>query len=479
MISENVAFGLAVLACVSLVFILYIHKTIIFGFTFLCFIQIASASLSAFVFGYIFNLDNSWITEDRLWVFTYSSLALIAFNLGVFIAWKPLRQRIGETASVRDVKVGERVASGQNMPWLNSNLVVLCLGLAVAAYTIAPMILGIPTFTAFWTSYLELLKLGVLLALLLAKIRGDYKTLIITMIVFWPVVILHAVITGFIGAAGNFLFQLLLVACFWNGLKAKAVPLFAGGVLLVICLAFGWLNSRDLIRGNVLVGSTPHERAVEFVSEFKYTNPMDLTPEDVEEMFFNRFDMSDILSAQVAQQPAMEPYEYGRGVVSEIGTILVPRFLWSGKPTRAGGSEYVSKYTGLEWNADTSIDLPYQFHFYVNGGAAMVIVGLFFVGWLVARVEIVLVDDSVSFQKFLCFFFLANTLGSGGGRFDVLIMTTVAGYLGYYLLGRILTPLNSGSWRFWKQGIIQPRPNVPNKLKSRLARWPFRLRPSG
>jgi hypothetical protein len=158
--------------------------------------------------------------------------------------------------------------------------------------------------------------------------------------------------------------------------------------------------------------------------------------------------MSDILSEQVAYQPATVPFEYGLGTASDIFLILVPRFLWPDKPTRAGGSEYVSKFTGLQWT-DTSVDLPIQFHLYANGGAPLVVVGLFIFGFLVSKLELSLFDPNLSFPRFLGSFFVLTALGDGGNRFEVLIMTVVAGYASYYMLGKILFPLNARHWRFW------------------------------
>ena len=334
------------------------------------------------------------------------------------------------------------------MPWLNSNLVLLCLTLAIAAYLVAPFIYGIPTLTAVWSSYLELLKFGVIIALIVAKTRGIHRPLIIAIIVYLPLVMLQALLTGFIGAAGLLLFQILVIACFWNGLRTRSVLAFAIGLVLVVGVAFSWLSSRGLIRRGELVSETSQGRAVEFLNESEIVNPLALTPAEIQDRIAYRFDMSDILSQQVAYQPATVPYEYFLGTASDIVVILVPRFLWPDKPTRAGGSEYVSKFTGLQWT-DTSVDLPVQFHFYANGGAPFVVVGLFVFGFLIAKLELSLFDPNLSFPKFLGSFFVLTALGAGGHRFEVLIMTVVAGYASYYLLGKLLLPLNARHWRFW------------------------------
>lgn len=449
MLTETVSFLFGLMALVSMAVVLYIHRTVLLGFTLVCFCLIASASLSGFLFGFIFGLDASWITQNRLWVFMYSSLGLTAFSLGVWLAWKPLRRQVKSAPkSKKSSRVGNYLATTPVMPWLNSNLVLLCLTLATAAYLVAPFIYGIPTLTAVWSSYLELLKFGVIIALVVAKTKGTYQPVVIAIIVYLPLVMVQALLTGFIGAAGTLLFQILIIWCFWNGLRVRSVLAFTVGMILVVGVAFSWLSSRGLIRRGELVSETSQGRAVEFLNESKLVNPLAMTPDDIQERIAYRFDMSDILAEQVAYQPTTVAYEYGVGTASDIVIILVPRFLWPDKPTRAGGSEYVSKYTGLQW-ADTSVDLPIQFHLYANGGAPFVVVGLFICGFLISKLELSLFNPNLSFPKFLGSFFVLTALGDGGNRFEILIMTVVAGYASYYLLGKILLPLNARHWRFW------------------------------
>src|SRR5437763_1101260 len=118
-------------------------RTACFGFTALAFFQIASASLSAFLVGRLFGLDESWVTEERLFVFAYSSVGLAGYALGAHLAWRPLRQRVGvvspESAEVR------------------SGRAFLYVALGAVAYLAFPFILGLPTARAVSTNFMGLL----------------------------------------------------------------------------------------------------------------------------------------------------------------------------------------------------------------------------------------------------------------------------------------------------------------------------------
>jgi hypothetical protein len=450
MATETTAFILAVVALASAVAILLRYKTALLGFTLLCFCLLYSSSISAFVFGYLFDLDNRWVGEEHIGVFVFMSVGLILFNIGVFIAWRPLR--IPEAGFLAP---GNKNSDGRLPAWVNSRFVIICLGCALAAYVMAPLVYGVPTVTALWSSFLEMLKVGVLVALVLAKTKKTIKPLLLASVVYVPLVIVQAVLTGFIGAGGLFLFQLLLVSCFWNSINLRTTLAFGFGVFLIFALAFSWLNSRAVIRTGQLSQYDVQSRPLAFVQKFQLTNPLALTPEEIQDMLLYRFDMSEILAAQYKYQPEVEPYDYGVTTISDLIAVLVPRILWPDKPTRAGGSEYVSKYTGLVWE-ETSVDLPYQFHFYANGGPVLVMAGLFCVGWLIAKLELGLFASALSFPRFLSMFFAAIALSGGGGRLDILLMTLIAGSVSYYLLGKVLISFRKADFQFWYRESILP-----------------------
>ena len=59
---------------------------------------------------------------------------------------------------------------------------------------------------------------------------------------------------------------------------------------------------------------------------------------------------------------------------------IVPRALWPDKPLSFGGSEFVSRFTGMRFGTETSIGLHPLFEFYVNFGPLGAVVGLLLLG---------------------------------------------------------------------------------------------------
>ena len=81
--------------------------------------------------------------------------------------------------------------------------------------------------------------------------------------------------------------------------------------------------------------------------------------------------------------------EYARGETiweAIIGTI--PAALWPDKPVVTGGSDFVSRYTGLEFGEATSVAIGLVMEFYVNFGTIGVVLGFLCLGVIVAFVDV-------------------------------------------------------------------------------------------
>lgn len=383
------------------------------------------------------------------WVFVYSTLGLIAFAVGAFLAWHPLHK-----------KQGIPVIDPQTLPWLNRQFTVLCLIIGIAAYLTLSYALRIPTLQAVWSNYLGFLQFGLLIALLLFKERHDFRILLIALIAFLPMSLYLALISGHIGAAGTFLLQLLLIAAFWKGLQLRSLILSGIGFVLLLALMAGWLNSRDIIRSGSLNQLSITNRALTFMQQFDYINPLDIDLRAIDYKIFERVDMTIILVAQAHYQPTYQSYAYGSTIFSNLGAALVPRFIWPNKPIRLGGSDFVSRYTGLTWGRKTSVGLAYQFELYANGGAGAVIVGLFLFGWITAKLELMMFTGKSSLPHFMGLLTIINGIAYGSQTIVALIMSIVAGYIGVYLLGKLIEKLNN-SWHFWQDNPSESGAKLP------------------
>jgi hypothetical protein len=94
-----------------------------------------------------------------------------------------------------------------------------------------------------------------------------------------------------------------------------------------------------------------------------------------------RIDYSHLLAAAISHTPRVQPFAEGQTIFQHALVALVPRFLWRDKPLETGGSEYVSRYTGIPFQ-QVSVGTNYLFEFYINFGKLGGIIGLGIMGLL-------------------------------------------------------------------------------------------------
>ncbi len=66
---------------------------------------------------------------------------------------------------------------------------------------------------------------------------------------------------------------------------------------------------------------------------------------------------------------------------------LIPRVLWPDKPAYAGGNGLVSRFTGLEFDQQTSVGIGHVMEFYVNFGRNGVLIGFALLGLVLAVLD--------------------------------------------------------------------------------------------
>jgi len=419
---------LVLLAFGGLGLLIVLHRTVLLGFTAFCFLNIASASFGGLFVTRLFGLSDRWITPEHSIVFISTALGLLAFCVGVMIVWVPLR-RTAESVALRPI---------HDLPWLSERLILTFAGVSIGIYALFLTVLGITTLRSIWSALTELLKYTLLLATIYALTRRNYRPLLLTLVIFVPLVLYQAVFTGFISFAGLFLLQLLMVVCFWRGVRLWSFLLMLAGLTMMASLVIGWLNSRSLIREGYLDDLGATERITVFLQEFNYVNPLAMQPTEIQAAVFERIDMTSILTAQVRQQPTFTPFTYGVDLLPDLAVALVPRVLWPDKPVIAGGNVFVSGFTGIVFDEDTSVGLPYQFELYSMGGTPAVIVGLFLLGLAVANLELRLLAPATSLTRLLLLLYLTSTLASGAQTLVLLISSALSGTLGYLVIGRAL-----------------------------------------
>ena len=135
-------------------------------------------------------------------------------------------------------------------------------------------------------------------------------------------------------------------------------------------------------------------------------------------------------------------YAHGDTFVEAI-SALVPRVLWPEKPYTAGGSALITRFTGVEFGANTSVGIGQVMEFYVNFGPAGVCAGFLLLGYVVGffdrRAALLLHrNDPLGFT----FWYLPGLgLMLPGNSLAEMLTTVGAALITALLVTRVLVPL--------------------------------------
>ncbi|HPA19792.1 MAG TPA: hypothetical protein PLU30_18730 [Verrucomicrobiae bacterium] len=421
--------------------ILVVHRTALLGFTMWAAFNVLMASHSALLWSSLFGLDFAWVSHEHIQVFQYVGFGLLLYAIGVFIAWKPLRQ-----SAAADPSGQKNPISGERLPpWLTPQFVLLCMWIGAAGYLLTPITSVIPTVHAIWTIFFDWLNVGILIAGFYSSVTRRYKVVLVSLAVFLPLGLIRVVSDGHAGALGLFLVQFGLV--FLMSRRVRLQHMIALGLLFLFMgpLASTWFKVRGFIREGAIQGN-PIQRVMTFIDLFGiYYNPFRIDPYELREVLFLRFDMSEIYAAQVRWQPTNEPYAYGRTLTENLLVVLVPRILWPDKPIKFGGAQFISRFTGLYQDSEegsVSVNTPINLEFYANFGpiGASLLLGVF--GYACARLEVALFRrDLRDITKLLRQFVFCMVLCTTGSNLALTVMKLVPGLVGIWIASKVIENL--------------------------------------
>jgi len=383
--SLDLVFLQCLIAAAGLIFLLLHLQTPFLGITCLFALNVSSASLSAFFWGRVFGLKEQWITAEHERVFLYSGWMILAIVAAMWLAWWPFKRGHTSTDATRRIQK-------ESFSWLTPQFIYFALALGTAATIVVPFVLHqIPTVGTAVNLLASWLKVGLILAVVLFRKRGSIAPLAIALALFVPAALVNALRSGFTPFSMDVLVPIVLILAFFNRVTPWSFIKLFLFVIPCMYLMFGWMASRNLIRSGELEQFSMLERGSRFADVFfEELGHITVTPYDIQNLLFERIDMSDILAEETAFQNSPggeDQFAYGATLVD--GAIaLVPRAIWEDKPVVAGYAEFVGRYTGAGPRTDsTSIGVPVQFELYANGGAPFVIVGIFILSYLCARLE--------------------------------------------------------------------------------------------
>lgn len=403
-----------------------------FGLSVLCVFMVASASLTGYIFDFIFGQPMIWVTPAHIAVIQYSILGCLAMIAGIAAAWLPKRSDEQRLANGR-IDLGRT-------PWMNAEFggFVFAVGtVAMLAETatqqIATVGTAVHTLSAFST-------FGLLTLLAVSLRDRRFNALIIALAVYVPAALMQAFASGHTPAKVTLLIPAVCLTAGFRRINLKSIIVVAICGFVFAAALSGWLKTRRMIRSGSLANLSFSEQVTRFIPAWLDASIDSLQDgQTISNAIRERVDMTNLLSMQVRQQPRYQPYAMGQTVL-DSGYTLIPRALWPGKPVVAGGSAFVMKYTGMRRDPrdTTSIGLPYQFELYANGGPICVVVGLLVVGYVCGWLERGLFRPTTSLSSLLGRISITMTLCEGGQRTDVVLPALIAGGLTYYALGKAI-----------------------------------------
>ena len=401
------------------------YRTALLGLSAVNVFASASATLSAFVFGTLFDQFPGGVSPDHLEVVSYSVLGLLAMVAGIHLAWRPLRRTAGDPfrASLINQRVG----------WLT-------FVVGSVAELIIPFTVALPTVSTAVYCMAKLGRIG-LAILLVAAIREErWNRFLLALGVSISLSFASSLSSGFSFIRLTTVLPLVAIWISRSGVTARNALLVAVllpvGLTTMAATTTAWLATRSVIRMGELEHLPVASQAKLFVASY-WSNLEPPTAETVMKTLRERVDMTDILIAQARYQPDLEPYAYGETVLSSFFT-LIPRVFWRDKPSVAGGSEFVSRFTGLTWNESTSVGLPYPFELYANGGPLLVILGLGVIGYGGARLELKLTSPTLRLGSFWALALATAVITDGGQRTEVVLPAIVSSALVAYAVGTVI-----------------------------------------
>ena len=230
--------------------------------------------------------------------------------------------------------------------------------------------------------------------------------------------ILTVMLLGFLGFGINAVFVLgAFIAV--SGVPRRTI--LVGGAVLGFGLLSMWgvyMGMRAQIRDSVW-GSEAFEKRIDVVTEnaqnkWEFFNWADNSQLD---KIDGRLNQNYLLGAAVSE------LEVGHVKFAEGETLenmlfaMIPRIIWTNKPFYAGSGMLVTRFTGIEFDASTSVGIGHVMELYVNYGKPGVVIGFMLIGMLLTVLDIAAAEylHVGRLEPFLLCFVAGTTFLTRGG----------------------------------------------------------------
>lgn len=360
--------------------------------------------------------------------FLYSLYGVISFTAASMIFTFFLSERV-------NLLQKDRYILDQRLP-----MIYLVIGI-VLYFVLKPVLTNISTFSQLVTSGWLLM----ITALCLYCWKAWVVNQEMTKLLFWLFVSLVLPFTGLINygflsfGAGALVIIFQFVLGFykpkWQGLIAAILVIYLGLSVFVTYFKF-----RDELRNVVWEGGVRiQERIKPLVTMVQNFELLDILNEDQLRLIDGRLNQNILVGLSAAHlESGQENYANGETIIDAFLSVI-PRAMWEDKPSLVGGNYLVSKYTGIDFNEDTSVGIGQVMELYVNFGVTGIVIGYFMLGLLVTWFDVMAGSKlkQGDLQGFVYWFFPCISMNFGS-CFVELVSSLVFSVFSCFFINRFL-----------------------------------------
>jgi hypothetical protein len=308
------------------------------------------------------------------------------------------------------------------------------LTLGILSFLIARLGAGIASLGAVLTGVQQLMVVAVVLNIWEAALRKQNRQVAFWVCVSFMFPFQTVVNQGFLGFGVQSLAPVLIfvITCVGKRNYFRVGVLSVVGLYLGMSLFVTYMRDRTELRAELTGGSRFSARVERFTQTIENFELFSIHKPPHLDAISGRLNQTWLVGAGVTYIENTREWAHGSTLV-DAALGFVPRFLWRDKPVQ-GGSNMITKYTGIAFSEGTSVPMGQILELYVNFGSWLVFVAYMAIGGLLAYLDVTGRNalKTGAFHIFTNCFLIGRAVQQVGGEFIVATTNVVVGLLLVY-----------------------------------------------
>jgi len=257
----------------------------------------------------------------------------------------------------------------------------------VLFYLLSATFLGhLPTAMAIVSTGQQLVVVGLALCCWRAWRENSVRRLIAWLAISLVLPFTTLITAGMLGYGAV---AVLTILIFVSSLLRSPVKVILAGALVVylgLSVYVSYMRDRDAIRATVWGEQSFSDRLDRIsttVATFEWFDPANW---EHLQRIDGRLNQNFLVGAAVYQLSQTQAYARGDTLWDAL-LALIPRAIWPDKPITAGSGNLVSRYTGIDFAAGTSVGVGQVMEFYLNFGTPGVVIGFIIMGVIITALD--------------------------------------------------------------------------------------------